>query len=279
MNVGSVLKEYRQIYNISQRELAKMLHVSDMTISRLESGNRIRLASESLKVLIGILNDAELNNVNGISDLREWSVYTQLANATSESEVRSFGMECLKEEHALETILSGFEAIGFHEKSCLFNRGGKRGTIDWVKTINLNPWAEYRKAFELILENDVGKIWAVDFAWEFHSIFIPEEVGWISILYEHIGKCCCTKQKMHKYSIITNATGLQRCAIEDSVSAPRLNHDVSIIHYNLFSGRMDSETNLAFFKDGRGVFDLAVEENKQESSMQYANWMMRLNEL
>ena len=77
---------------------------------------------------------------------------------------------------------------------------------------------------------------------------------------------------------MTNVPDLQECAAYHAVDAVRLNRDMSIIYFDMRKERVTSEYDLAFFKDGRGIFDLAVEDKKKESAVAYAGWMLSLNE-
>ena len=274
MRLCYIVKEYREKMGISQRELAKLLHVSDMTISRLESGAKVRIDENLLRALSGIVNDKILDSTFGMSEVRQWFEYATILNTTDSLKISDYAKEQLAEKNVIGRILSQFETIGFRkvEENFAIRRSKRTGEETLFRR------NDYTK-FDVILENSIGKRWASDFFWSYPTPFDDTDDGrWLDTIYSQVGKCCCSSQIVQRYSIVTNVPDLQECAAYHAVDAVRLNRDMSIIYFDMRKERVTSEYDLAFFKDGRGIFDLAVEDKKKESAVAYAGWMLSLNE-
>lgn len=273
MKLCNIIKEYRDKKGISQRELAKLLHVSDMTISRLESGVKVRIDENLLGALSEIVNDNILDSLYNISEVRQWFDYAKTLNTTNAFSISAYAREQLEKNNVRDSVLSQFESVGFHkaEENDII-RSSKRERGKYLPRRNDDT------KFDVIFENDTGKRWAIDFVWSYPSPFADtDDRQWLTAIYCHVGKCCCSSQQVHRYSIVTNVASLEECGAYHAVNAERINHDMSILYVDIPQGRVTSEYNLAFFKDGRGIFDLAVEDKKKESAVTYAEWMLSLN--
>ena len=101
MRLCYIVKEYREKMGISQRELAKLLHVSDMTISRLESGAKVRIDENLLRALSGIVNDKILDSTFGMSEVRQWFEYATILNTTDSLKISDYAKEQLAEKNVI----------------------------------------------------------------------------------------------------------------------------------------------------------------------------------
>lgn len=281
MQFPDILKKYRANKNISQKELAEQLKISAISVSRIEQGVNIRPEVDVIKQLGSMMEDKGLDNIEGIFEIRRWFESAKSFDSSKRLpvEIRKEFVDDIIKDDVIKKIISdfsylGFERIGGEDVKIRYAEGGR--------AYKIYSWGDQHEVtgFDAILKNErTGKIWAIDFLWEFPAPFeyLHEELC-LKILYNSIGRSGYNGTKIHKYSLITNLLAVTEYLQNNPFAHPNLNYDVSFIHYDLMKYRMDREVNLTFFKDGQGLFDLNVEGKEEKATLDYAKWNLLLSE-
>lgn len=278
MQFPDILKKYRANKQISQKELAEQLKIPAISVSRMEQGVNIRPEIDVVKQLGSMMEDKVLDNIEGILEIRRWFERAKSFNSSKrlQSEIQKEFVKDIADDDVIEKIISDFSSMGYERI------GGKNVRIRYGHSYMIYNWGDPHDVigFDAILKNErTGKIWAIDFLWEFPSPFeyLHEELC-LKILYNNIGRSGYNGTKIHKYSLITNLLAVTEYLQNNPFAHPNLNYDVSFIHYDLMKYRMDREVNLTFFKDGQGIFDLNVEGKEEKATIDYAKWNLLLSE-
>ena len=266
MTIGELIKRYRAENAMSQKELASLMHTTDMTISRIESGKNFRLTSEMTDALLKMFTKEIIFSVDDTPQAKQLR--------------RSFPPPKRKQEdrnNDLEPSLINWRSSQNNER--LFLPENRKFLDEQMHTIgflweflpnSLMPHISIDFAYCNAVQD---KIWCFDYR-IFQSVINVDNL-FSQILYT-AGKVPFFKD-INKLSIITQAEiSTQLYEKFHLVLLDKVNCDISILHYNSEKHRIDSELELAFYKDGRGIFDLDVPEKEDESARLYSNWILSL---
>lgn len=284
MQFPDILKKYRANKKISQKELAEQLKIPAISVSRMEQGINVRLEISVVNQLGSMMEDNALDNIDGISEIRRWFDRAKCFNTSQnlQGNIRAQFKEDIEKGNVIKKIVSDFSSIGFKYT------GGKSVRCQAERRYLTYTWGEPREVigFDIVFFNEkIRKVWAIDFLWDFPSPFeYTNDETCLNILYNSLGRSTFVgqynedRQKIHKYSLVTNLLALTEYLEDNPIGRLSLNYDFSIIHYNLEKCRMDREVNLTFFKDGQGLFDLNVEGKEEKATLDYAKWNLLLSE-
>lgn len=243
MTLGEAIKRYRTDHSLSQTELAELLQIKPMTISRLESGQRIRINSELAEAISDLLAD-RLDEVEeearNLLNVKKKKAFLQ-PQKPPRAEVQKAKESCL---NALQEA--------FSETPVVF--AGQSGQTHWDV---IGSFGEKKWLFDLKLLGEEKRLFVRDLANGIGTAAMEPGVSRCSLVW-------CS----HSVSDVAEIIPAQ--------TFQNLNFDVTFLHYNLDAGAFDFEQEITTRFDGSGFFDLAVPGKAEEAAKLYARWKAAL---
>lgn len=259
MTLGEAVKQRRKAEGLSQRDLAAMLDVSDMTISRLEANQNIRINRNIVDKLSFFLGYESIQRITGegyfVNRLREYV----------ENPLGIPNYERIGASYAGSTFLNYEDEIAFRSRLITLIESHNIPVEPFVLPY---PYWETNKV-DICFQYE-SKLWAIDQADKDRM----EQQGKVTapVLFERIGRAAFVTE-INKYSIIIDSDlGDNLWRSFSGLLTKQLNFDVSILLYNRQKNHIENEIDLAFHDDGRGFFDLNVPGKEAESAKLYAAW-------
>lgn len=232
MSIGTFLKAFRDRKSITQKQLSEMLGVNVMTISRLESKDQVVLTPRMVSKIAGILDDKDLENLNP-TDPQEKKILEYRKFEGQSSVSRSIQSKKVWSADIKDQIDALMKKVGY-----TFLDGGQN---------------------TLLYQNQAnGKRWIViGFSWD------------VSLPSDNIRRLLCFrvgKTLLYDDGFIENRITIAVPNSFDEIKS-QLPHqipgylpfDISILHFG-DDGTIQQETCLHCNTDGRGIFDLDVDD-------------------
>lgn len=252
MSVSSLLKNYRKRNGITQDELAERFGVAKMTISRIESGRQVTLSPKMVSLIAGIVDENDMATLDP-SDPQERKLLDYIKYGTEASVSRTiqskkaWSADDIKRQLDVLTGEIGYTCI--KEKTddlahYVWKYRNEKNKKTW--TIQIFPFDYSKKV------NDIYGIFAT-------------RIGMALLFGEHSIENRIT-------IVIPNSYDEIRTQLE--VHLPLyIPFDLSILHLGN-DGIIQQETCLRCNYDGRGIFDLDVEDNavSAQAGKDYAAW-------
>jgi len=276
MTLSEVVKAYRKSNSLTQRELAKRMQVTDMTISRLESSDSARLSDKVIVALSEILSAEELEKVD--KDYRNNANYIRIRRLVDLRAERKNPFYKSEEQLMQESLANYYMATGNGTEYDETLYGDSTPIIcECLQKIDFERIEEEnddKHGFSLRFANkETEKKWFLDYMFAWSNIGTDNIISFIRHGY---GKCCTPE--IHKYSIVVDQD--IRPHLEDikKYAAPNNLHcDVSFLLYSTQYKKIVGEVNLKINRDGNGIFDLDILEKKEASQEAYIQWSMMLS--
>ena len=253
MTLGEAVKKRRKQQGVSQKGLAALLDVSDMTISRLEADQNIRLSNNASEKLATFLGNDYIEQVSDDSPTARRLAAHILENYGEiiypfPKDLLSLDLISLEYDKYITLITSyGIPVVQADQSS----------------------WPHNNRAIDLHLTYD-NKFWALDHISRKRVGTITRLTG--PYLYEKIGRAA-SDSYINKYSLIIDSDLIPPYWNNFlGAFSKQLNFDVSLLLFNRQTKRFECEMDLAFHDDGRGFFDLNVPGKEAESAKLYAAW-------
>ena len=243
MTLGEAIKRYRTDHSLSQTELAELLQIKPMTVSRLENNQRIRINSELAEAISDLLAD-RLDEVEeearNLLNVKKKKAFLQ-PQKPPRAEVQKAKESCL---NALQEA--------FSETPVVF--AGQSGQTHWDIIGSLG---DKRWLFDLKLLGEEKRLFVRDLANGIGMAAMEPGVSRYSLVW-------CSDSVSDVEEIIPLQT------------YRNVNFDVTFVHYNLFTGVFDFELDIATHFDGTGLFDLAVPDQAETAIKLYTRWKTSL---
>lgn len=234
------IREIRRQKGVTQADLAKAIGVSPTIISRYEGGG-VQPPLEKLQKIATIL-DVSISDLLGEGERSQVQQYE--FRRTFESEVLK---ACSQQFSDIEISFENFDFFQIERGQAGFSYVAK----------------------------SKGKIWCFDI----FSRLNPAGISSVDleVLYRGIG-AAAFHVGVNKYSIITDISFDQLWKkLPSRNCSDRIGFDVSIIHFETETCRLDDEIEVASHFDGRGFFDLTVPGREVESARCLAAWKSSLS--
>lgn len=243
MTLGEAIKRYRTDHSLSQTELAELLQIKPMTVSRLENNQRIRINSELAEAISDLLAD-RLDEVEeearSLLNVKKKKAFLQ-PQKPSCAEIRRAEESCLNTLR--EAFLDTPFAFAGQKGKTHWDIVGKLGDKKWL--LDLKLLGKERRLFIQDLANGIG------------MAAMEPGVSRFSLVW-------CSDSVSDVEEIIPVQT------------YRNVNFDVTFIHYNLDTGAFDFELDIATHFDGTGLFDLAVPDQAETAIKLYTRWKTSL---
>lgn len=266
MTLGEAIKNRRIEQGLTQRALAGMLGVSDMTVSRMEANQSFRTNYYISEILVEFLGEEYLSQITD--------------NSQAANELRS-ASDMMKRREQNNDFSSNFfytrpsrrvkraeEKQDFAGKmvSLIYSQGLP------VRLCELPPQSELLQGFDICCAYE-KKVWVLDL---YNKEYQPQDTlqfqDILPILFTRVGRAAF-EPGIHKYSLLVDADCLGPTDVLFSgMYTKQLNFDVSILRYNAKTNKFDYELDLAFHSDGRGFFDLSVPGCEAETAKLFSVW-------
>ena len=252
MSIGMFLRTLRKHREINQQQLADSLGVNIMTISRLESKEDVTLTPRMVEKIANFISDDELATLDP-SDLQERKILKFVNNTGHSTAYKWYAQS-----------RAWFDDIERQIDALVGKVGYTRILSDWHDITTHNT---------LIYQNrDNRKIWKFRIA----AFDLPSsKTNLLELLGPTVGFEFFLDQEITGNRItivIPNSFDEIKSQLQFPITA-YLPFDISILHFG-DDGAIQQETCLRFNTDGRGIFDLDVDDPavSVQALKDYAAW-------
>ena len=268
MTFGEAVKKRRNEKGLTQRDLAGMLGVSDMTVSRMEANQSFRMNRYFTEVLATFLGNEVIYQITDDSSaawqLRNF-IERPVKSPRYNDNSQSTGVFHKSPFKRIEDAQEKADYCG-RLLSVIYTQG-----IPVVRC-ELPPRSDLLQGFDICCEYK-QKIWVLDV---YNNNYYPDGTvpfdDLLKVLYTRVGRATF-EPNIQKYSLLVEAERLGPTDILFSgMCTKQLNFDVSILQYIKSRNKISSELDLAFHDDGSGFFDLSVPGCEDESAKLLATW-------
>ena len=258
MSIGTFLKEYREANKLRQQDLANRFEVTNMTISRLESGKQVVLSPKMVKNIGSLLTAADIEKFDE-NDAQEKKLIAFFNRGEQGPDAPWDRTEDLTWHKEILTLLdSKMQQIGF------YTNDGQSGYFSYLR-LYYNP--------------ALNKYWAISEPFFMRKDLLQRHL--FSSYIHTLGRACFDPF-LNKISFLTASENWNDSYLTNLLKpAPeRVPCDISMLFVNQ-EGIVDGERDLYVFKDGKGLFDLDSPDLavREKAASLFAKWKLSLQGL
>lgn len=249
MTISEAVFEYRKKNKVSQRDLAKLLGVTDSVIHRIESGQTFRLTESVRTGLRSILTPEQIESLDETND-----AVVQLKRSES---VTHKIRETSRIVQASESNLRQLEKLGYS-----------------ISQPQLSPYM--LNVFDFFVGN-ANKSWYISASGCNISIY-HNRMSLTDLFWRTYGAASCINS-INKLSFIFRMDVSAHLQEQKKYLFPHdLPFDVSILYFNENLSRLDKEVILHRAPAGKGFYDFESPETRERDQYEYIQWTFLLSQ-